>query len=85
MGLEKEHQYYLDNKDQILADYEGRYIVIVDDQVLGDYDTQLDAINATQKTHELGTFLVQRVDRTDTTIHLRGSSLFRMNNQGEQS
>ena len=59
--LKKEFEYYLTHQDEMVARYDGKYIVIKDRQVLGSYDDQLTAITETQKSHELGTFLVQKV------------------------
>ena len=59
--LKKEFEYYLAHQDEMVARYDGKYIVIKDRQVLGSYDDQLTAITETQKSHELGTFLVQKV------------------------
>ena len=39
----------------------GRVIVLRDGKVIGDFDSEGTAISVTRKTHEIGTFLVQRV------------------------
>lgn len=61
--LREEFQYYLDHQDEMVQKYDGKVIVIKGGTVLGAYDDELTAISETQKTHELGTFLVQRVSR----------------------
>jgi len=61
--LQKEFQFYLDHQDEMVAKYEGRFIVIKGGEVLGAYDDELSAIGETQKSHELGTFLVQEVSK----------------------
>lgn len=60
--LEKEFQYYLDNQKELVKRYKGKFIVIKNSQVLGAFDTELEAIQETQKKHPLGTFLVQRCE-----------------------
>jgi len=60
--LEKEFQYYLEHQEELVGKYRGRVIVIKDGAVIGDYDNELTAIQETQKTHLLGTFLVQRCE-----------------------
>ena len=60
-GLFREFDYYLANQDAMVEQYNGRVIVIKDCVVLGVYDTSIEAVMETQKLHELGTFLVQRV------------------------
>jgi hypothetical protein len=59
--LRKDFEYYLANQDDLVQKYNGRVIVIKDGEVLGNYDTELEAIKETQKTHKVGTFLVQPV------------------------
>jgi hypothetical protein len=62
-SLRDEFQFYLDHQDELLKKYEGKYIVIKNGEVLGAYDNELAAITKTQKSHPLGTFLVQLVSR----------------------
>ena len=59
--LEKEFRFYIEHQDEMVEKYDGKIIVIKDGVVLGAYDDELAAITETRKTHELGTFLVQRV------------------------
>jgi 3-methyladenine DNA glycosylase AlkD len=60
--LKKEFQYYLDNQDELVKKYNGKFLVIKDCQVIGAFENQLEAINKTKKDHELGTFLVQKCE-----------------------
>jgi len=60
--LQKEFEYYLANQSEMVVKYNGKFIVIKDQKVIGDYDDELTAINETQKTHKIGTFLVQKVE-----------------------
>jgi hypothetical protein len=60
--LEKEFQYYLKHQDELVAKYRGRVIVIKDSKVIGDYDNEAVAVQETQKSHALGTFLIQRCE-----------------------
>ena len=61
--LEKEFQFYLDHQDDMVAKYDTKFVVIKDDVVLGAYDDELTAVTETQKSHEIGTFLVQKVSK----------------------
>jgi hypothetical protein len=61
--LQKEFEYYIAHQDEMVAKYDGKFIVLKDGEVLGAYDNELAAINETQKTHKLGTFLVQQVSK----------------------
>ena len=60
--LKKEFEYYLAHQDELVKQYNGRFVVIKDQKVIGDYSDQLTAITETQKLHALGTFLVQKVE-----------------------
>jgi hypothetical protein len=60
--LGKEFQYYLENQDELVKQYNGKFIVIKDCSVIGVYDGELEAIENTQIKYELGTFLVQKCE-----------------------
>ena len=62
-SLKTDFQYYLDHQDEMVKRYEGKFIVIKDGTVLGAYDKELVAIAETQKSHKLGTFLIQKVSK----------------------
>jgi hypothetical protein len=57
--LEKQFKYYLDNQDELVKKYDGKFIVIKNQTVIGSYDTEMDAFNETLKEHKIGTFLIQ--------------------------
>lgn len=59
--LAGEFQHYLAHQDDLVAQYDGKIIVIKGNKVLGVYDSDIEAVNETTKNHELGTFLVQAV------------------------
>ncbi|MDO8703757.1 MAG: hypothetical protein Q7J84_02300 [Sulfuricaulis sp.] len=59
--LADEFQYYLDHQDELVRQYDGKFVVIKNDQILGAYDDELTAVTETQKSEKLGTFLVQKV------------------------
>lgn len=63
--LEKEFRYYLEHQDEIVESYNGKFVVIKDEVVLGSYDDELAAVTQTRQTHQIGTFLVQRVSAGD--------------------
>lgn len=64
-SLEKELQFYKQNKADLLAKYEDKYVVIVGDSVVGSYDTYHEAVTASAKEYEPGIFFVQRVTAKD--------------------
>jgi hypothetical protein len=63
--LEKEYDYFLSNKETLVANYFNRVIVIKGGEVIGDYDTKEEAIRETIKKHELGTFLIQEISQEE--------------------
>ena len=63
--LKKEFDFYLANQDEMVAKYDGKVIAIKDGEVLGVFEDYLAAVTEVRKSHELGTFLVQRVSEGD--------------------
>ncbi len=60
MSLEKELQFFKKNQDDLLRQYEGKFLVIKDEKVAGVYDSEVQAYNEAQKQFALGTFLIQQ-------------------------
>lgn len=58
-SLNKELEYYIENQNELVKNYNGKYIVIKDQKVIGVYDTEIEAYFTTKKEFELGTFLIQ--------------------------
>ena len=63
--LDKQFKFYLENQDAFVEQFDGKVIVLKDEKVLGSYENELDAVNEARRSHELGTFLVQRVSAGD--------------------
>lgn len=59
--LENEFKYYLENQEDLLKKFKGKFIVIKNNQVIGAYDSEIQALTETKKDHEIGTFLIQKV------------------------
>lgn len=60
--LKREFEYYLANQKALVRKHKGKFIVIKNREVIGVYDDQVTAVSETEKMHELGTFLVQKVE-----------------------
>jgi len=60
--LEKDFKWYKDHQKELVAVYNGKYLVIKDCAVIGNYDSELQAIQETSKKHKLGSFLVQKCE-----------------------
>ena len=61
-NLKPEFDYYLAHQKEMVSRYNGKFVVIKGQKVLGAYDDQATAVSSTMKEHELGTFLVQKVE-----------------------
>lgn len=57
--LHSEFEYYLAHQEELIAQYEGQYIVIKDQKILGHYPSRIAAYKETKKHHALGTFIIQ--------------------------
>ncbi len=66
-----EFTYYLDHQDEMVAQYDGKFIVIKGEEVVGAYDSDLEAVVETKKVHPMGTFLVQKVSPGDADYTAR--------------
>lgn len=75
MALEKEFQYYKDHQAELVEKFEGQFVVIKDGEVLGTFPSYEDAYREAGKDHEVGTFLIQKVEPGDAaytqTFHSR--------------
>ena len=71
--LRKEFQFYRDSQDEMVQKYDGKVVAIKNGKVLGAYDSASEALSQTQKTHELGSFLIQKVSAgsKDYTLTIR--------------
>jgi len=65
--LRKNFDYYLEHQEEIVEQYNDKFVVIKGCAVIGAYDDELEAVEVTQKEHKLGTFLVQHVSSGDAS------------------
>ena len=68
----KSFDYYLAHQDEMVKLYDGKVIAIKGTRVLGVYDSHGDALRETSKSHQPGTFIIQKVSEGDKdyTIYL---------------
>lgn len=66
--LERDYQFYKDNKAELAREHSGKFIVIKNKKVIGTFPSKEEAIEETSKAHELGTFLVQFVSENDEQV-----------------
>lgn len=63
--LKEEFQYYLDNQQKFVEQYNGKVIVLKDKKVIGVYTSENEALFQTQKKYKVGTFLIQKCSEGD--------------------
>lgn len=63
--LKSEFEWFLAHKADLLKKYDGKFVVIKNQTVLAAYDDRATAVSETVRAHELGTFLVQKVEPGD--------------------
>lgn len=61
--LEREFQYYLTNQNELVKQYEGKYLVIQGEAVTDVYDNKDEAYFESEKKYGLGAFLIQYCTR----------------------
>ena len=59
--LLKNFRYYIKHQDELVAKYNGKYVVIADQKVIGTYDDEIEAINKGAERYERGSYLVHLV------------------------
>jgi hypothetical protein len=59
--LEKEFEFYENNKSEIRQKYLGKRIVIIGEQIIAAYDDFDEAYQETIKAYALGTFMIHDV------------------------
>lgn len=57
--FEQELNFFISNQNSLLSQYRGKVLVIKGPAVIGVYTSHLEAFIQAQKTHELGTFMIQ--------------------------
>lgn len=59
--LELEFQYYINHQNELVAKYNGKYVVIVGENVVGVYKTATEAYLKSKEQYPLGTFFIHQV------------------------
>ena len=65
VDLEKEFQYYEENRARLLEEHSGKVLAIKGQKVIGVYFTEVEALEKTSEIYEIGTFLIQFVDPSE--------------------
>jgi hypothetical protein len=59
--LRKQFDYYVEHQDELVAQHDGRFIVIHGEAVVGDFDSELAAYAFAKEKFEAGSFMIQLV------------------------
>ena len=60
--LDRQYQYYLQNKQMLLDKYEGKYIVIHNEELVGTFNSERDAYVYCVSHFKMGTFFMQQLE-----------------------
>lgn len=60
-NLDKEYNFYFDNKSNLIEKYLNKWIAIKDNKIIGCYNNLGDAVELTSLNHKVGTFMVRQV------------------------
>lgn len=73
--LEKEMKTYMENRDNLLVDHDGQFVLIHEDDIMGTFDTESDAIS--EGYRELGNvpFLVKKITDVEKPLHYTSNLL----------
>jgi hypothetical protein len=61
LALKPQYDYFLQIRESLLPEKEGKFVVIVGKEVVGTYDSAPDAVRESAKKYPIGTFLIQKV------------------------
>ncbi len=59
--LDRQYKFFMDNKEELLEKYEGRFVVIHDEEVVGSFESDRDAYVYCVTHFKMGTFFTQQV------------------------
>jgi hypothetical protein len=55
----EELKFFIQHQEELVQRYEGKVLALQNKEVVGVYDSPLEAYLEAQKTHSLGTFMIQ--------------------------
>ena len=63
---DEDFEWFKDNYDYLFNTYGDSILVIKNRTVLGSYETYKEALDATLETEQIGTFIIQKCDGTES-------------------
>lgn len=73
---EMDYKWFLENYDSLFETYGDSYLAIKNKTILGAYHSYVEAINETEKTEPLGSFIVQYCNGNKTGYTNNIASMF---------
>jgi hypothetical protein len=68
--LEKEWDFYETHRDELVAEYCGKFVVISGDKVVAAYDNDDAAYEETVKTIPLGHFMIHHITDPEEVVYI---------------
>lgn len=65
--LETEYKYFIDHRDELVNQYENKYLVLIGEEIIGVYSSDEEAYFETIKNHKPGTFLIQFCSKDESS------------------
>jgi hypothetical protein len=72
--LSQERDTFAKAKLRLIAESEGKFVLVHADQICGVWDTYEGAIEAGYAAYEPGSFMVKKIERQDKVHYLRSST-----------
>jgi hypothetical protein len=67
-SLENEINTYINNREKLISEAEGKFVLISNEKILGVFDTEMDAVHLGIKQLGNIAFLVKQISRIDTPL-----------------
>ena len=68
--LQREYEYFLEIREDLAKENDGKFVAIKGQEVLGIYDDYMAAANAVYVDHERGTVLMQEISKDPEALAL---------------
>ena len=72
---ERDFEWFLENYEHLYNTYGQSFLAIKNKSVLGSYSSFREALDATLKSEELGTFIIQECDGSELAYTIRIASM----------
>ncbi len=74
--MSEDFKWFIDHYDEIKKEYGDTFVVIKDKKILGSYKTYAEGVKETEKTEEVGTFIVQECSNSRLAYQCSIATMF---------